>query len=98
MRKPLKRPLTEEFEERAPKKFERERKSADHIFIRVDRFEDAFRIFGEMKRKISEIERAIEEIKRVKEKEDQELQSWENELRSLREQVEKVDRDIFSKV
>lgn len=68
------------------------------VFIRIDKFEDAMRIFDESKKKISEIERVLEEIKKVKEKESRELESWESEIKSMKEQISKVDKDIFSKV
>lgn len=98
MQEPLKKPLTEEVGDRISERFERKRSVAEPVFIRIDRFEEALKVFGQTKRKISEIERILEDIKRIKEKEDKELQSWENEVRSMRGQIEKIDRDIFSKI
>jgi hypothetical protein len=98
MREPLKKPLTEEIGDEISERFERERNVAEPVFIRVDRFEEALKVFGQTKRKISEIERILGDIKKLKEKEDKELQSWENEVRPMRGQIEKIDRDIFSKI
>ncbi len=68
------------------------------VFVRIDKFEDALQMFNETKKKIMEIERTIDEIRKVKEKEDKELQSWEVEVRSMKDQIEKIDFNIFSKI
>lgn len=93
MQKPLRKPLTEEMGMRSSM-----RTGAEPVFIRIDKFEDALKIFSETKRKLSEIERLLDEAKRLKEKEEGELQTWENEIKSMKGQIEKVDRDIFSKI
>ncbi len=103
MQEPARRPLTEEIGEEMPPRpkrtgFERERSITEPIFIRIDRFEEALRIFNETKKKISEIERILADIKGIKEREESELKMWENEIRSMKEQIEKVDKDIFSKI
>jgi len=71
---------------------------AEPIFIRIDKFEDAMRIFNDTKRQLSEIESILEHIKRVKEDEEKEIRGWENNLKNMKSQIEKVDRDIFSKI
>ncbi len=103
MQGPARKPLTEEIGKEMPsrlKKLEsgREESITEPIFIRIDRFEEALKIFNEMKKKISEIERVLGDIGKVKEKEDNELKIWEDEIRSMKEQIEKVDKDIFSKI
>ena len=111
MREPLRKPLTEEipFEEemgeegslvkrRGIPRESKIRREAEPVFIRIDRFEEGLRIFEETKKKISDIERTLGETKRIKEKEEKELQDWENELRMIKNQIEKIDRDIFSKI
>ena len=103
MQEPARKPLIEEIEEKTPPRpkrpeFGRERSITEPIFIRIDRFEEALRIFNETKKKISEIERILGDIKGMKEKEEGELKTWENEIRSMKEQIEKVDKDIFSKI
>lgn len=74
------------------------RGEAEPVFIRIDKFEEGLRIFEEIKRKITKIEKILGETKRIKEKEEGELQDWENELRTIKNQIEKIDRDIFSKI
>lgn len=102
MQEPFKRPLTEEigmgsrFSSSSPN-FSRGA-APGPVFIRVDKFEGAIEIFNETRKKISEIEQVLDEIKRTKEKEDKELQSWEVEVKLMKDQIEKVNRDVFSKV
>jgi len=74
------------------------RRNVEPVFIRIDKFEEGLHIFKETKKKISNIEKILEETKRLKEKEEKELQDWENELRIIKNQIEKIDQDIFSKI
>ncbi|HUW43930.1 MAG TPA: hypothetical protein VMV95_03155 [Bacillota bacterium] len=98
-RKPLIREIKEDTSERLKRTgFKNEKSFTEPIFIRIDRFEEALRIFNETKKKLLNIERILEEVKRIKEKEENELKTWENEIRSMKEQIEKVDKDIFSKI
>ncbi|MFH1311336.1 MAG: hypothetical protein ABIH65_02940 [Nanoarchaeota archaeon] len=93
MQEPLRKSRLEEIGVRSPIKSE-----IGPIFVRIDKFEDALKIFRETKRKLSEIERLLEETKKLKEKEAGELNRWEAEVRSMKGQIEKADKDIFSKV
>ena len=68
------------------------------IFIRIDKFEDAMRIFNDTKRQLSEIESILGHVKKIKEDEEKEIKEWENNLKNMKSQIEKVDRDIFSKI
>ena len=72
--------------------------SAEPIFIRIDKFEESLKIFGESKEKIKEIENLLKETKELKLKEDKELSLWEIEIQELKKQIEHVDKDIFSKI
>ncbi len=103
MQEPARKPLTKEMGETIPSRskklrFGREESIMEPIFIRIDRFEEALKIFNEMKKKISEIDRVLGDIGKVKEKEDNELKIWEDEIRAMKNQIEKVDKDIFSKI
>lgn len=73
-------------------------KKAEPIFIRIDKFEESLKIFGKTKEKILEIENLLKEISHVKENEDRELKSWEDEIDAIKQQIEKVDKNIFSKI
>ena len=104
MRGPLRKPLSEEIDEREMREFpEREEKmsfkqEAEPLFVRIDRFEEGLRIFEGIKNQISEIERALAETRGLKEKEEAELRSWEDELKRMKMEIERMGRDIFSKV
>jgi len=68
------------------------------VFIRIDKFEDALKTFEKTKKEISEIEKVLKDIGVVREDEDKELQSWQRDIIKIKEQIEKVDQDIFSKI
>lgn len=96
MPKPLKKAMTRDMASGfSPQKMTR---PAEPVFIRVDKFQDAMKIFNETKKKVGEIEKILADLKTLKEKETHELNSWENEIKSLKDQIEKVNMDIFSKV
>ena len=40
----------------------------------------------------------LRDIKTIKEEEEKELEGWEKEIQTIKEQIEKVDKDIFSKI
>jgi len=97
MQEPLKRPMAEEMGSFPFPKSTRI-SGKEPVFIRVDKFQDALKVFNETKKKIAEMESMIEEIDKIKEKEEKELRAWENEVKLMKSQIEKVDQDIFSKI
>ena len=40
----------------------------------------------------------LKNIRKIKEEEEAELEMWEKEMQLIKNQIEKVDKDIFSKV
>ncbi len=68
------------------------------IFIRLDKFEETVKTFEKAKHQINEIEEMLSDIRKLKEKEEAELASWEQEIQLLKRQVEKIDKEIFSKL
>ena len=99
MQEPIRKPLTTELGQSGRKlsRFSGLR-NQEQVFIRIDKFEAAIEIFSEIKRKIADIEANLEETRRIREKESLELEAWENEIRTMKDQIEKVDRDVFSKL
>ncbi|MCX6749972.1 MAG: hypothetical protein NTZ83_00775 [Candidatus Pacearchaeota archaeon] len=73
-------------------------KKAEPVFIRIDKFEESMKVFQSIKSQISEIENLIKDTKDIKAKEEQELASWEKEIQTIKNEIEKVDSDIFSRV
>lgn len=102
LKKPQIRELEDEIEAeeaRTPRRIgKRNVIEAEPIFIRIDKFEDAMRIFEHTKRQLSEIESVLGHVKKTKEEEEKEIQEWGNNLKHMKSQIEKVDRDIFSKI
>jgi len=68
------------------------------VFIRIDKFEAALKTFDKTKREMADIEKTLNDIVAVKEDEDKELAAWQENLIKIKEQIEKVDKDIFSKI
>jgi len=87
---PVSRPMEREY---VPKKIKEE-----PVFVRLDKFEDSLNIFEKAKSQINEITNVLEGIKKLKEDEDKELQHWEREIQAVKESIERVDKDIFSKL
>jgi len=73
-------------------------KESEPIFIRIDNFEEGSKTFEEVKKQIVDIEKKFREIKSVKEEEERELSSWNEEIQKIKGKIEKIDRNIFSKV
>ncbi len=106
MRDPLRRPTTEEVEEEIEEEMEMPRRQmspglrqeVEPVFVRIDRFEEGLKLFETIKDQINAIERALADTKKVKEREEAELNSWESELKRMKEEIEKIGRNIFSKL
>lgn len=80
------------------KKFGEESKNTEPVFIRIDKFEESLQIFEKTKTQILEIGDILKNIQKLKDEEEKELEYWENEITSIKEQIQKVDKDIFSKI
>ena len=93
IRKPSTKPIPVTFREAA-----RKVKEIEPIFIRIDKFEESLHSFEKAKQQIVEIEKMLRNIKRLKEEEEKELGTWEKEIQTAKQQIEKIDQDIFSKV
>mgnify|MGYP001591074988 CR=1 FL=1 len=108
----MQRPLTREIFSPEPERYPKDIPSSvpepfrevsrivkeEPIFIRIDKFEESLETFWKIKAKLEEIEKMLKDTKRIKEEEEKELTSWEEELQKMKLQIEKVDRDIFSKI
>jgi len=66
------------------------------VFIRIDKFQEAMRTFEKTKKELTEIEKALRDITAVREDEDKELALWQSDVIKIKDQIEKVDSDIFS--
>ena len=68
------------------------------VFVRIDKFEETKNLFEKTRIKVEEIEKMLKEIRRVRNEEEKELQEWETEVYMIKSHIEKVERDIFSKI
>ena len=68
------------------------------VFIRIDKFEESLKTFEKAKKQNSDNGEVLKDIKKIKEEEEKELQQWEKEILSVKSQIEKIDRDVFSKI
>jgi hypothetical protein len=100
MPKPLSEQPTEIRSQMGIKKFGEEPRSIniEPVFIRIDKFEESLHIFEKTKKQILDIEHMLKDIQKIKDDEEKELEYWENEISSIKEQIEKVNKDIFSKI
>jgi hypothetical protein len=106
--KPMRTREVEEYQDEAEIKHEFRRtpsrieytpsKREEPVFIRIDKFEESLKVFEETKMQIEEIEKMIKETKELKDKEDEELIHWETNIQLIKQKVEKVDKDLFSKI
>ncbi|MCF7910240.1 hypothetical protein K9L16_01030 [Candidatus Pacearchaeota archaeon] len=68
------------------------------VFVRIDKFEEGLKIFENLQEKIIAVERMLRDIQKIKKEEEEELNEWEKEIQTLKEQIEQVNNDIFSKL
>jgi hypothetical protein len=100
MPKPLEnKQFTIEPEKQRPPAFEEyKQKETEPIFVRIDKFKEARHIFEETKKQFEELNKFLEDTKKIKEKEDETVAIWEREIQKIKSQIERVDKEIFSKV
>jgi hypothetical protein len=68
------------------------------IYVRIDKFEEGIKALETAKKQIMEIEKLLSDIRNIKEDEEKELASWGKNIQLAKEQIEKIDREIFSKI
>lgn len=89
----IRKEISTSFEESAKKIRETE-----PIFIRMDKFDEGLKALEETKKQISEIEKLLKNTREIKEAEEKELEFWEKQIQNAKEQIEKIDKNIFSKI
>lgn len=76
----------------------RRTQEVEPLFIRIDNFEDSAQAFDESKKQILEMERLFNDLKSVKENEEREIKTFEEEIKQIKEKLDKIDKNIFSKI
>jgi hypothetical protein len=100
-RRPMTREMEESEEEAMPVRensYSGMGKRTEPIFVRLDKFEETEKILEKTRHQVLEIEDMLREIRRTKEQEEKELQLWEGEIQSMKKQIERIDKDIFSRL
>ena len=72
--------------------------NSEPVFVRLDKFNESLKIFEQAKAKISEIDSVLSDIKRKRSEEERQLSQWEMEMQNLKNQFEKISRNIYSKI
>ncbi len=96
MQKPLVREEPLEFSSRYGKITKP--KETGPVFIKIEKFNESLQIFEKAKRQLADIEKTLEDVKRIKDEETRELSMWEKEMRDIKEKIERIDNNIFSRV
>ena len=78
-----------------PKEFVKE---AEPLFVRLDKFKESHEILDDVKKQMHDINHLLSDTNHIKEKEDEQLKKWETELQNIKNKVEKIDQDLFSKL
>jgi hypothetical protein len=106
MSQPLEKPEIKEYgknleEREIPSEFRqvaRSTKKTEPLFIRIDKFEESLKTFDNIKTKVSEIDKMLGDIKKIREEEEEELKVWEEKIQSTKKQIEKIDKNLFSRI
>ncbi len=108
MQKPLRKSNTKEIydtsktrNKRVPEEFREAAmrvREAEPIFVRLDKFEESLKLFEKTKDQITEIEKMLSHIRKIKEDEEKEIEFWENEMQMIKKNIDKIDREVFSKI
>jgi hypothetical protein len=95
----MRRPLVKE--ERGypqPEKQPETKEPESPFFVRIDKFEESFKILEEVRKRISGIEKMFKDIKTIREEEEKELGLWTAEINKIKEKIESIDNNLFSKL
>ena len=69
-----------------------------HVFVKISNFKAAIKQFNDIKEKIVEIEGLLGEINNIKKREEFELEEWKQEINSIKEKMNKINENLFSKI
>jgi len=68
------------------------------IFIHIEEFNEAIRKFKSTRKDLLEVEEVLSKIKEIRVEEAEELKKWEEKIKRTKEQIEVINKNIFSKV
>lgn len=73
-------------------------KEREPVFVRLDKFEESLTSFKKAKEDLEEINSLLKEMRKLKDKEEKELSDWQEKVLEIKSQLEKIDKDVFSKI
>ncbi len=68
------------------------------IFVHIEEFNEAIRKFKNTRKDLLEVEEVLSKIKEIRVEESEELKKWEEKIKRTKEQIEVINKNIFSKV
>ncbi len=92
-----KKKLTREISESEMRPISRTAK-AEPMFVRLDKFEESVTIIEKAKKELTDIEEMLKDTRKIKEEEERELQYWESTMQKIKQEINKIDKEIFSKI
>lgn len=73
-------------------------KKQDPVFIRIDKYQESLEVFEKTREKLAEVEDLFKRSKLLKEEEAKQIEEWERQIQEIREHVQKIDKEMFSKI
>lgn len=65
------------------------------LFVKIEKYKSAVDIVNKIKNKLSEAEKILENLNKIKNQEDEELEKWQTDIDSIKENLLKVDKELF---
>ena len=68
------------------------------IFVRIDKFKESLDGFRKIKTEVYKIDKMLNNAKEIRKQEQKEMESWDEQLKSVKDRLEEIGKDIFSKI
>ena len=72
-----------------------ERRDDKPIFVKIDKYKESVKTIESIRTKIEEAESLIKNLTRLREQEEKELQEWQSSLDDVKQNLMKVDKNLF---
>ena len=70
-------------------------KSAEPLFIKLDKFENAISTFNEVKLRVAEISSLLRDVRAIKTREEKEIDEAEKEIDIIKSRLDQIEREVF---
>jgi hypothetical protein len=68
------------------------------FFVRIDKFNDTVENFKKIYDQINQIERIVDSLELTKEEEEKEIEEWKRDIIDMKNNLNKIDSEIFNKI